>query len=412
MAQVAIASACPTHTFTEFTGIEYLQIDIASNFGLDKENWAERILWTESREDFLETLVADAEEPALFYAAVQAYRKAQAGKPSGYPISLDATSSGLQLLACLTGCASSARLCNVVPTGDREDAYTNIYQHMCDATGDSAKLTRDDCKSAIMTSLYGSTAQPKRYFGEGALLETFYKTMETYAPGAWSLNQALLQLWQPGALSHDWVLPDNFHVHVKVMVNETDYVQFMNRPVPVHIKTNQGTQDGLSLPANITHSVDGMVVREMHRRCDFDEEHVLHLLSCLKNGVGGESTIRDKDQLVLKLWTRYYESNFLSVRILDSLDAHNLGLVDPQIIWELIKTMPEKSFKVISIHDCFRVLPNYGNDLRRQYNQILSDIAGSKMLESIVSQIQGVHVPVGKAGNISVDILNADYALS
>lgn len=60
----------------------------------------------------------------------------------------------------------------------------------------------------------------------------------------------------------------------------------------------------------------------------------------------------------------------------------------------------------------FRVLPNYGNDIRRQYNRILSDIAASKILESIVSQIKGHHEPVGKAGDISQDILESNYALS
>jgi len=134
-----------------FTPTEYLMIDIAGNFGLDKESWTDRISWFQTNEPLLKNLIDQAEEPALYYAGVQAYRTASQGKPISYPISLDATASGAQILAILVGCSKSASLCNVISTGDREDLYTNIYEIMCARLGTVSKIDRADVKQAIMT---------------------------------------------------------------------------------------------------------------------------------------------------------------------------------------------------------------------------------------------------------------------
>ena len=394
------------------TPIEYLKVDIANNFSgsLDKQDWDDRIAWFDENEEHISELVDKAEDPALYYAGVEAYDKALSGKPSGYPISLDACSSGLQILACLVGCEDSAKLCGVVSTGHREDAYTNIYQFMCDEIGDAAKIDRKDTKHAIMTSLYASTAIPKEVFGEGELLEVYHNTMEEKAPGAWELNKSLQELWQPDALSHDWVLPDNFHAHIKVMEGTTQHVQFMNEPIPVHLKENIGTKEGRSISPNIIHSIDGMIVREITRRCSFNRQTIIDVINALDgHGVG---IGREEDLMVAKLWTHYLESGFLSTRILPYLDKTNMGLVDPLVIANMVKTLPEEPFEVISIHDCFRVLPNHGNDLRHQYNQILSDISKSDLLSYIASQVVGKKLQAQKFGDISAQILEADYTLS
>ena len=395
-----------------FTGMQYLAMDIASNFGLDKLDWDVRLAWVAENEEHLEDLLPQAETPALYYAAVQAYRATQRGEPTGYAISLDAASSGLQLLAVLIGCEQSARLCGVVSTGHREDAYTLIYNAMCAEIGDTSKIERKDTKRAIMTSLYGSTDVPKEVFGEGDLLQVFLRMMDIMAPGAWDLNKAFKALWQPNALSHDWVLPDNFHVHIPVMTAVTKVVHFLNRPIKITVKENVGTKEGRSLVPNMTHSVDGMIVREIEARCNYDKDMLLKLMEAI---VAGPTNIcamaRERDHLVKILWDHYLNSGFLSARILSYLDRHNLRLVDACVIRDMITTLPEKPFKVMSVHDCFRVHPNYGNDIRRQYNQVLSEIAASDLLSFIASQIVGYKLPANKKGDLSAAILEADYAI-
>ncbi|MFP3556459.1 DNA-directed RNA polymerase, partial [Paraburkholderia sp. SIMBA_049] len=318
----------------KFTGMQYLQIDIASNYGLDKKTWDERLTWFEQHKDCLHEMLATAETPALFYAGVKAYEAAVQGIATGYPVSLDATSSGLQILAALTGDRSAAALCNVIDTGRREDAYTGVYTAMVEAIGEEGKIKREDTKQAIMTSLYGSKAVPKEVFGEGPLLQIFYATMKEKAPAAWELNEAFLDIWNPEALCNSWVLPDNFHVHVKVMNQVKETVHFLNEPFDTFRTVNAPVAEGRSLGANTIHSIDGMIVREMNRRCNYDTTVVQRVWNAL-DGVGEAGTDED-DELVLKLWNYFKASGYLSARILDHLRVDNIDLVDAVEIRELL----------------------------------------------------------------------------
>lgn len=401
----------------KFTAKQYLQIDIASNFGLDRANWDVRLDWFNQNERQLEELVPNAKEPALYYAGILAWKDYCAGTPSGYPVSFDATSSGLQILACLTGDRKAAELCNVVSTGNREDAYTGVYNRMITKLGDTSKISREKAKDAVMTALYGSKAVPKEVFGEGILLNTFYETMLEVAPAAWELNEAFLNLWNPNAYSHDWVLPDNFHVITKVMSQVKETVHFLNKPYEVFHNVNAPTEEGRSLGANTTHSIDGMVVREMVRRCNYNPKDVarMHNISFLiEHGSYIMQDHGDNDsKLVAKLWDHYKKSGYLSARILSVLHPFNHSLVDMPTVMELVATLPKKPFQLMTIHDCFRCLPNYVNDLREQYNLQLALIAKSNLLSYLLTQLVGRPVTVGKMDpNLYKDILKTEYALS
>ena len=139
------------HTFQEFTGMQYLKIDVANNFGLDKKDWDERLEWFDNNEATLESQVKNADDPALYYASVKAYRKAQRKEVVQYPISLDATASGMQILACLTGDDEAAKVCNVINTGHRSDSYDVIYKHMQAVLKTAGFVEKNKVKSAVMT---------------------------------------------------------------------------------------------------------------------------------------------------------------------------------------------------------------------------------------------------------------------
>lgn len=408
----------------KFTGKAYLQMDIASSFGkdMDKQTWATRLAWFDANESRLRELIPQAENPAMFFAGIEAWECFKAGKASGYPISLDATSSGLQLLAVLTGDRKAAMLCNVINAVDhtgtvkRKDAYTAIYSAMLEVIKDNSKISRDDTKDAIMTSLYSSVAIPKQIFGEGPLLNVFYDTMKANCPGVWELNEAMLAFWRPDALSHDWVLPDNFHVKVKVMTQEKETVHFLNEPFDVLRKVNKPMPEGRSLGANTVHSLDGMIVREMTRRCDYNPEQVNYVYGLVYDHTLTQEDVEEEDEnyrMTKKLWSHYKESGYLSMRIIDYLDPFSMTLVDKDAIADLLNSLPDKPFKVMSVHDCFRCLPNYANDLRMQYNRQLWLIARSSILEWILSQLVGRPISIQKLDTkLDQQILDAEYSLS
>src|SRR5690606_40462159 len=125
-----------------FSSKEYLKIDIANNFGLDKLNWEDRLDWFDQNESCLLRLVPEAKSPALFYAGVKAWEAVKRDEPIGYPISLDATASGIQILSILTGDRSAALLSNVLDAGKRMDAYTGIYAEILRRAGQNIQLSR------------------------------------------------------------------------------------------------------------------------------------------------------------------------------------------------------------------------------------------------------------------------------
>lgn len=405
----------------KFTGKQYLMIDIANSFGLDKETWDTRLQWFESNE---KDILADpfqwmqrAEEPAQFLAGVHAYEKSLYGHRTGYLCGLDATASGIQILSLLAGCPQSASTCNLINTGRREDAYTNMHVHMDKLLGGKNQYTRKAVKAAGMTHFYGSKAEPRAAFGEDTpQLAAFYQTIQDLLPGADVLNHDLLGLWQPTALSHDWTLPDGFDVKVKVMVSVDRQIEFLGTVHTVTQRVNASKESGLSMGANIVHSIDGMIVREMGRRCDFDADKLTQVHLMLHAEVGNKSTLRGKDLELLRLLECVDSTGFMSLVITEYLDQNNLGHLTPahrQQLIQLIESLPAKPFRLIAIHDCFKFHANYGNDVREQYINILAELADSEILSSIATQVAGKQINVTKlSNNLSTYIRQSEYPLS
>lgn len=389
-------------------GMEYLKVDVASQYGLDKQTIKARLNWFQANESQLEQLT-DAEEPYMYAAAVNAYRQAQRGLEVQFPVSWDATASGIQLLSVLTGDESAAKLCNVIPTGERED----IYKATTDYANQNMKGTykRADVKQACMTSFYGSEAEPFKVFRDE--LDAFNSLMEEIAPGPWITNNVLQNIWDNTWCNYGWTLADGFEVDIKVWNKHEEELVFMDQAYDITYYRNEPVERNRGLGANTVHSIDALVVREMVRRCSYDPSVISNVMKVLFTEWNQQEMDWDENsEMVYKLWGLYNKTGFLSARILDYIDANNIAIVDREEILKLINSLPEKPFDLICVHDAFRCLPNYVDDLRNQYMNQLKLLADSDILGSIVSSLVGYKIDVTKLSNNLSSKIELGYAIS
>lgn len=409
-----------------YTGFEYLLIDCANHYGLDKLLFEDRIQWGRDNLDQLESLTGQAENAYLFMKTTAAIRKAQLRTPTGHLVALDACCSGLQLMSVMTGCISGARATGLVDPNRRADAYTEQTTRMQGILGSHFTVSRKDAKNALMTSFYGSKEQPKIIFGEDTPeLAAFYQACQEMAPGAYELLQELLDTWQPYALVHAWKLPDGYDARVKVMqkeetrieVDELDHASFT-----YEYYVNQGSKKGLANVANVTHSVDAFVLREMVRRCNHKGLNVWQLNdwvhAVIYDRAFNNAPVKEAVSDEVKYFIEQYErSKQPTAAILPWLNLREIEALPQGLLADLKRILTQmatyNAFPVITIHDSFAAHANNCNTVRYWYKEILAELADSEILSDIMSQLHGTKGTYAKLSpNLSQYIRQSNYALS
>jgi len=261
------------------TNLNNIKIAVANHAGHDKLTWNERIKWFNQQLDWDMDQFA---EPILGSKALGAYYDAKNGYKTGYVMSIDATASGLQIMSALSGCKDTARVCNMINTGTREDVYQMIADKMNVRLNGKFRVTRKDVKKPCMTTFYNSLANPKQTFNK-LQLKAFYATLDGLMPGAMEVMETINEFWDYDGDIHMWTLPDG-HVarvpvtemsDVRIEVDELDHRTFTYR-----YDKQQSSENYRSLVANIVHSVDGYVAREMVRRCHAMGIELVHIHDC------------------------------------------------------------------------------------------------------------------------------------
>ena len=407
-----------------FSPFENLCIDIANHYGLDKELFETRIDWVKANKHQLEALAATAETKPLYQKAVMALRAAQRGEAVGHPIAFDAVCSGMQIMSAITGCYAGAHATGLIDPNRRMDAYSVVTQVMNQQPGIVVQVPRKKAKNAVMTSLYASKAQPKKIFGvDTPELSAFYRAMEIVAPGAWELLKDLLAAWNPTAYFHSWKLPDGFDARVKVMqskeirieVDELNHATFT-----YEFEVNEPAPTGLSLVANVVHSIDAYVLNSMQRRCNYNPAVVKDANGILQMSLGSYAHALvngDTTEMFDYYLEQYQRSGMVDVCILPHLTLTNVMYLTKEHREKLFRItndqLQHKPFPIITVHDAYASLAGNCNALRWHYKEIMADLADSNILDDILSQLYGRKGSFGKLmPNLGDLIRLSNYGLS
>jgi DNA-directed RNA polymerase len=187
-------------------------------------------------------------------------------------MSLDATSSGIQIMAALSGCKKTAQLTNMIDPTKRYDIYAEIMNAM------NAKLSkpvpRNIVKQVAMTHFYNSKATPKALLS-ATELRVFYDVITGLLPGAETIMESINDCWNYQADHHKWVMPDSHTVYIPVVEGiNAIYTDHELGDIPLRYYHQTSSKNFRSLCPNVIHSIDGYIAREMIRRCDFQLSHV------------------------------------------------------------------------------------------------------------------------------------------
>ena len=191
----------------------WLAFQVATTFGLDKAPMAERLKWVRENHDLITKVATDpidnlpewevVEEPWQFMAACHEYYHCCIlcdKQTTGLMVAVDATCSGLQILAGLAKDQSTASLVNVCP-GDRpSDAYKAVAEEAKKYLPAEMHpwMTRKTTKRTVMTIPYNATRSSSWGYIKEALVEqgfepeksqvsevvsAVYQSMDAIVPG-------------------------------------------------------------------------------------------------------------------------------------------------------------------------------------------------------------------------------------
>ena len=287
---------------------QWLAFQVATTYGKDKDTMCDRLTWVAENHDLISRIAKDpignlpewegAEEPWTFLAACDEYYHCVIKcdrTHTSLPVAVDATCSGLQILAGLARDASTARLVNVLPSDKPQDAYKVIAEAAKPHVPECIRpyMDRKTTKRTVMTVPYNAKPFSNRGYIREALLEKGVEVekddltatvkavrdaMNVIVPGPMSvmkwIESEVAAAIDRGAKELQWVTPSGFVVTQKLMKKKFQEIelQLLGR---CHIKI--ATEDGDKVDRshhknatapNLIHSLDASLLHLSALRFD------------------------------------------------------------------------------------------------------------------------------------------------
>ena len=287
---------------------QWLAFQVATTYGKDKDTMCDRLTWVAENHDLISRIAKDpignrpewegVEEPWTFLAACDEYYHCVIEcdrTHTSLPVAVDATCSGLQILAGLARDASTARLVNVLPSDKPQDAYKVIAEQAKPNVPECIRphMDRKTTKRTVMTVPYNAKPFSNRGYIREALKEKGVEVekddltatvkavrdaMNVIVPGPMSvmkwIESEVAAAIDRGAKELQWVTPSGFVVTQKLMKKKVQEIelQLLGR---CHIKI--ATEDGDKVDRshhknatapNLIHSLDASLLHLSALRFD------------------------------------------------------------------------------------------------------------------------------------------------
>jgi DNA-directed RNA polymerase len=246
-------------SFMDESAENWIRFQVATTYGLDKATMSERLSWTYEHEDLITRIAEDpigclpewevAEEPWQFVSAVDEMYHCLIKRDkvsTGLPIAIDATCSGLQILAGMAKDKSTAQLVNVIPAEKPQDAYKVVAEKSKPNIPNFLHpfWDRRSVKRVVMTLPYNAKPFSNRSYIREALKEKGIEierddltvcvqavrdAMSAVVPGPMNvmkwIEDEVSKAIKRGAKKLTWVTPSGFVVSQKLMKKQVERLQ-------------------------------------------------------------------------------------------------------------------------------------------------------------------------------------------
>jgi len=182
-------------------------------------------------------------------------------------VGVDASSSNIQIMSALVGCKQGMLLTNLTGSANCK-VYLHVMELMNKTLSKENQIMDADIKPimkpALMTHYFNSSATPRESF-KTPQLHAFYRAVDQLLPGAERVMRLCNTAWSDKQ-AFIWTMPDGHVVHIKRFITKTEQHSIEGRWFNFDYKVQGCDNNYRHLAANVIHSIDAWIAREIVRR--------------------------------------------------------------------------------------------------------------------------------------------------